>query len=76
MNSGVPVPTVVVLAPEVDHSPRRLPVSDRHACQGWRCALRAAWMRWRGRYCYSHAIRAGWLPGPVIRPGTQLEFRA
>jgi hypothetical protein len=49
---------------------------ERRACQGWRCTKIATWNRWGGFYCYDHAIRAGWLPGPVIRPGDQIPLRA
>lgn len=44
-------------------------------CQGWRCTQVAVWARWLGRYCTDHAIRAGWIPGPVLMPGTQMELR-
>jgi phospholipase/lecithinase/hemolysin len=57
-----------------DPKPRRLKSSDRIVCQGWRCTELATWARWSGRYCTDHAIRAGWLPGPVIQPGTQLAI--
>lgn len=41
-------------------------------CQGRRCDEVAFWNRWGGYYCYGHAIRAGWLPGPVQRRGDQM----
>lgn len=57
---------------DVDMIPRRA-LSSR-LCQGWRCNETAIWNRWSGFYCYSCAIRAGWLPGAVRRPGDQLEL--
>jgi len=58
----------------VDSIPIR--VSGRIPCQGWRCTVVASWNRWAGFYCYDHAIRAGWIPGPAQRPGDQLRLAA
>lgn len=66
------VGVVTVTVTEVDLAPVRLAARDRRPCQGWRCALIAIWNRWGGYYCTDHAIRAGWLPGPVRHPGAQL----
>jgi len=58
----------------VETAPDFIATSKRVVCQGWRCTSIAHWQLWAGLYCYDHAIRAGWLPGPVIRPGTQLAI--
>ena len=57
-------------------APSRLPISKRAVCQGWRCTGRAIWARWAGLYCYDHAIRAGWIAGPAVMPGTQMRLCA
>ncbi len=58
----------------LERVPAFLPSSHR-ACQGWRCLELATWNLWASFYCYSHAIRAGWLPGPVLRSGDQTALR-
>ena len=65
MRTGIHVPQAVDPVPYFIDGPRVV-------CQGWLCREIATWARWAGRYCYDHAIRAGWLPGPVRMPGTQL----
>ena len=51
-------------------------VLEHRVCQGYGCRETATWNRWRGFYCTDHAIRAGWIPGPVRRPGEQLRLSA
>ena len=43
-------------------------------CDKFMCMKAGVWARWAGHYCYTHAICAGWLPGPVRREGDQMGF--
>ena len=52
------------------------PCYDEHVvCKAWRCTRMAVWRVWAERRCYDCAIKAGMVPGPVMRSGVQLEFR-